>query len=242
MLGFLNHLGASKAVHYPRWLQWIHAEGERIAGLAIAIKPWQKCNHDIWVHLNLSSVVVRFILWWIISTSAPIHGQVCNPFQTISCCTPSELLSINVIHTSAEEAYWFQCPWLGIHECKPPNQSVEQIPSNKGLVAALTCAGGGGPRATSHLSPALLATPLPKVSWVSTLEQSPRVVFFSLSATMSLESSGENDSFWFIQFSLSGVRISYCFKLNDACWMRWPNRVLSVIVFIAYCFIVSLPS
>lgn len=163
----------------------------------------------------------------------------------VSSCTRSELLTINVIHKSGEETYWFKHPWLGIHECKPPNQSVEQIPSNKGLVAALTCASAGGPRATSHLSPALLATSLPKLSWVCTPQQMPSVVLFSSSAITSLENSSENGSLWFIWFSLSGVKISYCFK--QTMLAEWGGqitlfRILSVIVFIVYCFTVSFPS
>lgn len=133
----------------------------------------------------------------------------------MSYCTRSELLNINVIHKSGGESYWFKRPRLGIHGCKAPNQSIEQTPSHKGLVMAITSAGSGSPRATSH--PALLATSLPKLSWVFTFEQSPGVVFCSSSATPSPESSSENRSFWFIPFSLSGDRMSYCCKLNDAC-------------------------
>lgn len=54
----------------------------------------------------------------------------------------------------------------------------------------------------------------------------------------------ENGSFGFIQFSLSGVRISSWFKVNDAesGGQMTFFRVLSVIIFIVYCFVVSFPS
>lgn len=54
----------------------------------------------------------------------------------------------------------------------------------------------------------------------------------------------ENGSFGFIQFSLSGVRTSSWFKVNDAesGGQMTLFRVLSAIVFIVYCFVVSFPS
>lgn len=54
----------------------------------------------------------------------------------------------------------------------------------------------------------------------------------------------ENGSFGFIQFSLSVVRIDSWFEVNDteSGGQMTLLRVLSVIIFIVCCFVVSFPS
>lgn len=54
----------------------------------------------------------------------------------------------------------------------------------------------------------------------------------------------ENGSFRFLQFSLSGFRISSWFNVNDAesGGQMTLFRVLSVVIFIVYYFVVSFPS